>query len=545
MVQIFNSGKKSSGKASNGKNRHGKNSRAKDGRAKNGRGKTKPSVNNNAPLNNKTQVVTVTDLDHEGKGVVKGEKVTFVQGAIAGETCKIHDIQAVKGVQQAKVLEVLEPSIHRKPPFCPHFSECGGCQTQHIEPQWLLSAKQQAISGALLKNPNIEMSVLPWQETICSPQKSYRRKTRLAIDARNNKDIKLGFRNQNNEVFSLIECQVLTSNLQTLLKPLQSLVTQLKSNKSLGHIIMFDAGFMVGDSLVVDDDFTVEKDLEVASHANDNLPEGHSASYLKSQACPLLTFRFTQTPAPQDLELMTVFCKENNCKIQLELSEGRLYSIDETRGLLMAAKQKSGYVLQGVGFKPGIHLTVAANDFVQINDKINQQMVQQSIDWLQLSDTDRVLDLFCGVGNFSLPIAQHCAHVVGFEGVPEMVQNAQQNARLNGIDNVSFVVGDLNDEKILAELKKLDCNKVILDPARAGAFKAIESLKSISPELILYVSCNPATFGRDIATLLKKGVKTTENKHYKSQYQLIKMSLMDMFPNTSHSEIMGLFKLNV
>jgi 23S rRNA (uracil1939-C5)-methyltransferase len=148
---------------------------------------------------------------------------------------------------------------------------------------------------------------------------------------------------------------------------------------------------------------------------------------------------------------------------------------------------------------------------------------------------------------------------VGFEGVPEMVQNAQANAQLNGISNVSFVSGDLTDEKVLAELRKQNCNKVLLDPARAGALKAVETLLDMLPEKILYVSCNPATFGRDIAKLLnpeqknnhrvikkhamnKKGDNRQSSKNGKSNYQLVKLSLVDMFPNTSHSEIMGLFR---
>ena len=468
-----------------------------------------------APKPQMVKSVQIDELDHEGKGIVfpkEGavDKITFVAGAISGEICDIHQISASKGVQQAEVRKVIQASEHRRTPFCPHFQECGGCQTQHIDQDWLRIKKQEAIEASLQKAAGLNIVHIPWQKPLVFSPVGYRRKSRLAIDARNDDDLKMGFRNQKNEVFNLIECQVLEPALQALVQPLKVLVSELRGKKVLGHMQLFQ-----GDSVV-------------------------------------LSLRFTKDVTEFDRELLRSFSAQYDCEVQLELNDKKIVSLDGS------AAAKATYKL-GLATQSELEIAVASNDFVQVNNKINQQMVQQAIDWLELKPNDRVLDLFCGVGNFSLPLAQQCEQVVGFEGVPEMVQNAQANAQLNGISNVSFVSGDLTDEKVLAELRKQNCNKVLLDPARAGALKAVETLLDMLPEKILYVSCNPATFGRDIAKLLnpeqknnnrvikkhamnKKGDNRQSSKNGKSNYQLVKLSLVDMFPNTSHSEIMGLFR---
>lgn len=467
-------------------------------------------------------IVKIDDMDHQGKGVVRGGKVTFVDGAISKEVCKINIIKQQKGIRHARVLEVIEAAPQRQIPFCPHFQQCGGCQTQHIRHDWLITEKQQAIGTSLQKalTKTGFAGSIPWQSAIVSSEKGYRRKARLAVDARNSDNIKLGFRDEKNQVFSLSECKVLEPELQYLIVPLQDLMKKLKAVKALGHITLFNGHVFSGDG---------------------------------AKPSLLVSFRFTKDLPAGDLVQLQEFSKVNSVLVQLQIKDAATQNLVLKDSADISA-QLPGYVLNGMPCSPGkvnsteensgrenpIEIALNPNDFVQINRGVNQQMILRTIKWLELEQEDRVLDLFCGVGNFSLALARQCQQVVGFEGVPEMVQNATVNAQRNGINNVSFLSGDLTDENFLRVLRQQNCNKVVLDPARAGALKVMASLRYLAPEAIVYVSCNPATFGRDIAELLEK----RGERIYKNHYRLEKLSLVDMFPNTSHSEIMGLFKLH-
>ena len=170
-------------------------------------------------------------------------------------------------------------------------------------------------------------------------------------------------------------------------------------------------------------------------------------------------------------------------------------------------------------------------DFTQVNSGLNRKMVTQALDWLALTPNDVVLDLFCGLGNFSLPLATKCARVIGVEGSDTMVERASANASKNNLTNTQFSCANLDDEEALLPLKQHACNKLLVDPPRTGALTIVKQIQHINPECILYVSCNPATFARDAEVLVnEKG------------YVLEKLGVMDMFPHTTHVEVMGLFK---
>lgn len=486
MVQLFKQPKK--GRSAKGVSK------------KSGAGKGKRKISGN----NSVETVSIDSLDYQGKGVVRGEHITFVDGAISGEVCKISDIKQHKGVREARVLEVLQASAHRQKPFCPHFTACGGCQTQHIQHDWLAGQKQQALDVSLqkaLRNTG-QNKELPWISPLISPHTGYRRKARLAVDARKADDIKLGFRDSANQVFNLTECQILEPELQALISPLQQLLKKLHAKKALGHISLFKGNLFA---------------------------QGHS-----TESCTV-SLRFTKQLVESDLALLRQFAGAHQVLVQLQCADEQWQNLP-VNGTTNVTE--TGYLLH-LTAKESVEIALNPNDFVQVNSAINQAMVQRSLQWLDLNEHDRVLDLFCGVGNFTLAMADKCQHVVGFEGVPEMVQNARCNAQRNGIENVNFISGDLSDDDFLSRLRQQNCNKVVLDPARAGALKVMDSLRYLAPELIVYVSCNPATFGRDIAKLLEKSPQS----NYKNHYQLVKLSLVDMFPNTSHSEIMGLLRL--
>jgi len=177
----------------------------------------------------------------------------------------------------------------------------------------------------------------------------------------------------------------------------------------------------------------------------------------------------------------------------------------------------------------GVTIPFLPSNFIQVNQQVNQKMVAQAIEWLDVKSDDRVLDLFCGLGNFSLPLAKLAKQVVGIEGVQEMVDIAKTNAQFNGIDNAEFYQANLEDELANQNWAQDKFNRVLLDPARAGAAGIVEQLASFGAERVVYVSCNPATLARDSQSLLEQG------------YQLQKLAMLDMFPHTSHLESMALF----
>ena len=481
MVQVFRQPK-----------RNGKRTGAAGKRSRNSAGIANRNSQGNSNHQAAIEVVAIDAMDHEAKGVVRGKQVTFVPGAISGEQCKITPTNKSQGVRQARLTEILEASEHRQQPFCPHYQECGGCHTQHIRQSWWLAEKQHSLSYLLQKQTGLGAADLPWHDPIQSSEKGYRRKARLAIDARQKDALKLGFRNETNQVFNLRECQVLTPELNALIKPLQQLLKDLPGRKNVGHIQLFKGDDIAGDNA-----------------------EGSSV---------FLTIRLVKNLTAPELEMLRIFSTQYQCQICLELNDKQFVS-------LFAEKEgaTAGYGIQLPESYADVRLRVKPNEFVQVNPQINQKMIEQAIRWLSLEQTDRVLDLFCGIGNFTLPLARYCTEVVGFEGVPEMVQSARYNAQLNSIENVTFLSGDLESDELLHRVRQQKCNKVLLDPARDGAYKAMDSLIAMAPELILYVSCNPATFGRDIAKLLD------------GNYVLTRLSLIDMFPNTAHSEMMGLF----
>lgn len=427
------------------------------------------------------QELHIDSLDLEGQGIAKGSPITFVKGGLPGEICKVQISKQSKRFQQGSVTSVVTSSDLRTTPFCKYFKQCGGCQNQHIAPDNLLPFKQDAVSALLERSAALSAADIPWQPPLTATTKHYRRKARLAIDARNRDDIRLGFRAQSSkQILNISECQILNANMEALLLPLKLLLQSMRNPGAIGHISMLNG----------------ESELS-------------------------LGFRVIKTLAKNDVALVEEFAEKYDVKCLLQHAEGT--SEPENHYALSACNNKNEAV--------NLNIYLSQDDFVQVNTELNQAMVSQAVDWLTLSEDDRVLDLFCGVGNFSLPLALQCGSVLAIEGVAEMVQKAQSNAQINGIKNIEFMRGDLSAEDCLALLSRENCNKVLLDPARDGALEVMEVLKSLSPEAILYVSCNPNTFVRDIAQLLQ------------SNYALEKIRLLDMFPYTTHTEIMALFTL--
>lgn len=461
----------------------------------------------NSHLIGKRVSISISHLDHFAQGVsADHDPLIFVEGVLPGEIAEV-EITVHRGkVCTAKLLKITQPSVNRQPPFCEHFEMCGGCQTQHCQTSAMLKFKQDAIQNLILhtsldtekntqspkrvlskasrggKNTKLakvadKQSQINWQAPLHSEEKGYRRKTRLSVDARNPDAIKVGFRTKgSNKIFNLNQCPVLKDELEQLIVPLQKTLAVMQTPSNVGHISLL----------------SVDNGTQVLIRTVHNLSQ-------------------------HDKALLADFAEDNDVQLILEDKQHNQQTLNqETKLLAYKINDK-------------LELDIHHDDFVQVNADINQKMIKQAIQWLQLEANDSVLDLFCGIGNFSLAIAEQCERVVGIEGVAKMVQRAQHNATQNQLDNCQFIHADLNSTKLSEHGQTAKCNKVLLDPAREGALSAVKQLASLKPSHIVYVSCNPATFARDAALLIGKN------------YRLDKLSLLDMFPQTAHTELMALF----
>jgi len=284
----------------------------------------------------------------------------------------------------------------------------------------------------------------------------------------------MGFRKAGaNEIVNVMRCPILVPRLEALISPLRDLLSGLQGVRGLGHVELVEADN--GPLMVLRHTAALSaadrKKLEQFSHSQ------QLALYL--------------APQSEILEQVT--------------GEAPCYSSD------------------------GLRLSFSPRDFIQVNDGVNQQMVAQAIAWLDVQPGDRVLDLFCGMGNFTLPLAKRAASVVGVEGVPELVAKGQQNAQQNGLQNVTFFHENLEEDATKQPWARCGFDKILLDPARAGAAGVMKHILKLSPGRVVYVSCNPATLARDSEVLLDAG------------YQIQRLAMLDMFPHTGHLESMVLF----
>lgn len=421
--------------------------------------------------------VEIEKASHEGRGItsINGKKV-FVFGALPGETVLAKRVRSHRRYDEAEVLEVLKAHPQRVEPICPHFGVCGGCSLQHLDNTAQIEWKQQSLREQL---EHLGVEVKQWMPALRSATEGYRRRARLGVKYVIKKQkLLIGFRERASNFLSDIQqCQVLHPAIGQRLELLMEWIAGLQA-------------------------FDVIPQLEV----------------IISDEQVLLVVRHLEALNPTDLQLMRDFATEQ--QIAIALQPGGIDTIH-----MLWPEQIELYVRPNdsiqIRFEPG--------DFTQVNFDINRQMVQQALDWLQLRATDRVLDLFCGLGNFTLPLAQQAAQVVGVEGDQAMVQRAQANATENGLSHVEFHMANLFEPDAWVCWLQQNYDAVLLDPPRSGAQEILPLLVQRGISKILYVSCSPASFARDAAILSEAG------------YQLQKAGVMDMFPHTAHVETMALF----
>ncbi len=438
----------------------------------------KPKANKSKQVAVKQQF-EINELDHLGAGIAHHQgKIVFIAGALPDETVTAQVFEQKKRYAKAKLLEVKTPSKYRVKPACPYYGKCGGCDQQHLELSEQRQYKQQALVNLLEKLGKLQAKEVapalvgePWH---------YRRKARLATYFdRNNKTLALGFRAQgSNQVVAIELCPVLAQALSDLIAPLTVCLNRLSAKRSLGHVelIKVDSGVLV-------------------------------------------VIRITQKLNAADKSHLLDFATKQAVGLSLLDEQGELEFLNGEATLPF-------YLLDNecqLSFSPG--------NFIQVNGEMNRHMVQQAIDWLDVKPDERVLDLFCGVGNFTIPLAKSGAQVLGVEGVSAMVEQAKINAAQSGVEKIEFyhadLSADISNQKWLGRIDKL-----LLDPARAGAFECLQWLQKMKPKSVVYVSCNPVSLARDCEPLIQQG------------YRLQKLALIDMFPQTHHIEAMALFELN-
>ena len=433
----------------------------------------------NTTKNKLSKQVLIEKLDHQGRGIATlDKKPLFIDGALLNEQLDVEIIENKKRFSKGLIKKILTPSLARIEPACPHYDECGGCHLQHCN-----SETQREIKGAGLQDlfkRFAKQDKITLSDPIFESDWAYRRTARFGLQFnKKSKTIEMGFRKKGtNSLVNQKVCPVLLPELEALITPLKTLLNNLQSKAHLGHVelITSDQGVVI-----------LLRHLQKLPSDDVALIEQFSTQYS-------ISFYVQSTKAGIQClfgqDVLTYKLPEWNCTFN---------------------------------FSP--------SDFLQVNAQINQRMVSQAMNWLNLDKDDHVLDLFCGLGNFTLPIAGQVKKVIGVEGVQNMVDRATDNARLNNIENAIFYQADLSAERLIkAPWAVQDINKILLDPARAGAYECMSFIIKLKPTHIVYVSCDPVTLARDSELLLNAG------------YHLDKLGLLDMFPQTAHMESMALFR---
>ena len=423
----------------------------------------------------KKQRLHIERLANDGRGIAFVDGRTwFVAGALADEDVEARVLSARSQVVEARAERIFTSSAQRRVAPCAHAGQCGGCTLQHLPHSEQLALKQRTLAEQLLR----VAAAAPeeWAPPLVGPEFGYRRRARIAVrwDVKS-KQLAVGFRAAaSQDIVAIADCPVLVQPLQTLLSALPEVLRGLRKPQALGHVEIFSGTAMA------------------------------------------LLVRHTAPLGEEDVAHLQHFCQAQNAQLWLQ-GEGDPQP--------QQADAELGYRLESWG----LQLAYRPGDFVQVNGPVNEAMIAQALAWLAPQAGERVLDLFCGLGNFALPLAQRVAEVVAVEGVATMVARAQQNARSNGLENLHFYQADLSNPLDGAWMQK-GFSAVLLDPPRDGAFAVVKQIAALGAERVLYVSCNPATLARDTAELLKQG------------YRLKRAGILDMFPQTAHVEAMALFE---
>jgi 23S rRNA (uracil1939-C5)-methyltransferase len=430
-----------------------------------------------------SQTAEITALSHDGRGIASiNGKVTFIENALPGERVKFTYTSQRNKYDEGRATEILTSAPERVTPKCPHFTICGGCALQHMNEETQLSHKQKLLLEQLKHFGNTQVeNILP---PLTAANWGYRRKARLGVKFVTKKNALLvGFREKNGRYLAdLNGCEVLDPRVGKLIPALKHLIADLKAYQHIAQI-----------EVAVTDNATALIFRHLVPLQADDREK--LITFAKNYSIQL----YLQAGSPQDLELIW---PDNSSELFYELPEYK------------------------------IKLYFHPTGFTQVNAEINQQMIKRAIELLAPQENDRILDLFCGIGNFTLPLARFCREIVGVEGDKSLVDRARKNADINAINNAYFYQADLTSDFSSLDFMGGSFTKILLDPPRTGALETIKHIVKFQAEKIVYVSCNPATFARDTGLLIQSG------------YQLNQVGIMDMFPHTHHVETIGVFERN-
>ncbi|MCW8450697.1 23S rRNA (uracil(1939)-C(5))-methyltransferase RlmD [Legionella quinlivanii] len=426
----------------------------------------------------------IEKFSHDGRGIARiNGKTTFIDGALPEETVSFEYLRTKKDYDEGRLVEVIKASVHRANPRCQHYQLCGGCSLQHLDEETQIQEKQTLLLDMFQRIGHCEPDEL--LEPLSAGSWNYRNKARLSVRYVHKKQaVLVGFREKNNPryITEISHCPVLHKKVDDNIQALRQLMGSLESPEKIAQIEV-----AAGDEEVA----LILRNLDALSSQEEQ-----------------------QLKAFADASGFILYLQPGNSE-----TVKRFYPESDDEFL--------HYELPEEGIRYQFHPT----DFTQINARLNRLMISKALELLELNQEDTVLDLFCGLGNFSLPIAKRCRMVIGFEGSETMVERAAMNARINQLDNLQFYAANLDEPDVLAKFNLPGISKMLIDPPRSGALEIMRQIDKLKPERIIYVSCNPATLARDSDILVnQKG------------YRFIAAGVMDMFPHTSHVESIAVFQ---
>ena len=420
-------------------------------------------------------------MAHDGRGVARVEgKATFLHGALPGERVNFRYLNRRRSHDEGQVVEVLSPAADRVEPRCAQYGVCGGCGLQHMDPRAQIQAKQQLLLDNLRQIGKVEPEqVLP--PLLGDSPWGYRRKARLGVkDVTRKGRVLVGFRERGSSFVADIErCHILHPRVGDILPALSDMIGRLSVSRRLPQIEM-----------AMDD------------------------------ARCVLILRILDPLSADDEQLLQDF--QTKHEIVFYLQPGGPETVTPLADPVDLDYALPDYDLT-LGFFPG--------DFTQVNTDINRKMIKHAMTLLDPGESDRVLDLFCGIGNFTLPIARLGARAVGVEGDAGLVERARKNAIRNGLENTDFFTADLYAELVAEPWMRETYDKALIDPPRSGALTVLPLLPRLGVRRLVYVSCYPGTLARDAGELTTK-----------HGYRLLSAGVMDMFPHTAHVESIALFE---
>lgn len=423
----------------------------------------------------------IQNFTHDGRGVARVDgKAVFVSGALTGERVVAKLTAKHRQYDEAEVVEVLQASPDRVEPGCAHFGVCGGCALQHLAPAAQIAAKQTTLIENLTRIGDVEPKRV--LDPLQGESWAYRRRGRLSVRYVEKKGrVLVGFRETNGKyVADLSRCPVVLPAVGERLGAIAELLASMAAVREIPQI-----EFACGDTLTA------------------------------------LVFRHLQPLSETDLAKLKAFAQRENVAVMLQ-PKG-----PESVHALWPEQVALHFDIP----RFDLRLDFDPLDFIQVNAAINARMIDHALALLDVQPDESVLDLFCGLGNFTLPLARQARSVVGVEGDHALVARARRNAERNGIANAEFFMADLAENQRDAPWAKRHYDRVLLDPARAGADKLIEWFPFKQVKRVVYVSCHPASLARDAGMLVRD-----------HGYKLKAAGVMDMFPHTAHVESIAVFE---